>query len=999
LCAVASPAHAGEELLFGDRPEWVVDVSQPSTVEDRGDLPAFVRLLDSQTRFETGKSHHYSAVEIEILNSEGLGVGNLSLVWQPEFQEMTVHHVRIVRDGAVTDVLAEGQTFTILRREQNLEAAVLTGILTANLMPAGLEVGDVLQFAYTVTDANPVLADSSEIAMGPLNGVFGKAHVRISWPSPSNLQLSASKGLPALRRGSRNGQDFATLELSSSEPILAPSGAPSRYELVRMLEATSFASWAEVADLFVPVYEKASQIPADGPLREAVERIRAASDSPATRAEMALALVQNQVRYVALQMGVGGLVPTDAATTWSRRFGDCKAKTALLLGILRELGIEAEPVLVHSVLGDALPGRLPMVSAFDHVLLRTRVDGQVYFLDGTRRGDVSLARIATPHFVWGLPVVAGGAELVPMVAPPLAEPDEETIVRIDASQGIHAPSPAQVERVIRGDAALVLNSVMAQYVGQNRRQVLEQYWRNNYDFIEPESVDFKFDQNANEARISLTGPATIDWSYGSFEPRGMRVGYQADFTRAPGVDSDAPFAVEHPFFNRTEYQVTVPPGFTQKNVDGPDVTQTVAGVEYQRQFALADNVFSAVRWARSVAQEFPAADATSIKQSLDRMWGQRVFLRIPGGYRLTKADVEYLAKAESEDPRQLTNQGFALMEANEYQSAKPLFDKVLEIDPNHEIALANRAVVNAMIGNVAEAESDIARAFDIRRTNHVTFHALGELAMRRSDYEAAIAAFSSAIELYRENGFALRRRAFAYSSLKNHDAAISDVDAIISFYPDNPSGYVDKGMILARAERSGELSAHVDMMLERFPDSDFVIAMAVEMFTQARMDAEADALVTKSAGGENGNLSALVLRAERRPTSETDLALADLNEALKINPDYVPALLSRANTLWKEYRLQPALGDVNRAIELRPDLREAYSVKIRILMDMNRRSDALKTVEDMARAFPGDADMLAVAAQEYMSLGQLTKARELLARAREINPNSNFVKQTGDRIR
>jgi len=117
------------------------------------------------------------------------------------------------------------------------------------------------------------------------------------------------------------------------------------------------------------------------------------------------------------------------------------------------------------------------------------------------------------------------------------------------------------------------------------------------------------------------------------------------------------------------------------------------------------------------------------------------------------------------------------------------------------------------------------------------------------------------------------------------------------------------------------------MMLERFPDSDFVIAMAVEMFTQARMDAEADALVTKSAGGENGNLSALVLRAERRPTSETDLALADLNEALKINPDYVPALLSRANTLWKEYRLQPALGDVNRAIELRPDLREAYSVK------------------------------------------------------------------------
>src|SRR5207245_7674926 len=41
---------------------------------------------------------------------------------------------------------------------------------------------------------------------------------------------------------------------------------------------------------------------------------------------------------------LGGLVPASAETTWSRRFGDCKAKTALLLAILHEFGIEAEPV-------------------------------------------------------------------------------------------------------------------------------------------------------------------------------------------------------------------------------------------------------------------------------------------------------------------------------------------------------------------------------------------------------------------------------------------------------------------------------------------------------------------------------------------------------------------------------------------------------------------------------------------------------------------------------
>src|SRR5690606_20804732 len=157
----------------------------------------------------------------------------------------------------------------------------------------------------------------------------------------------------------------------------------------------------------------------EGPLRDALEEIRNASNSPVTRTEMALALVQSRIRYVALAMGAGGLIPADAATTWSRRYGDCKAKTALLLGLLKELGIAAEPVLVNSALGDALPQRLPMVSAFDHVLVRAHIAGEHYFLDGTRQRDNSLARIATPHFIWGLPVMESGADLVSMIAPAL----------------------------------------------------------------------------------------------------------------------------------------------------------------------------------------------------------------------------------------------------------------------------------------------------------------------------------------------------------------------------------------------------------------------------------------------------------------------------------------------------------------------------------------------------------------------------------------------------
>ena len=73
-----------------------------------------------------------------------------------------------------------------------------------------------------------------------------------------------------------------------------------------------------------------------------------------------------------------------ADETWTRRFGDCKGKTVLLIALLNELGIEAEPVLVSTVLGDGLDQRLPLLNNFDHVIVRAHVGTQWYWLSRTR---------------------------------------------------------------------------------------------------------------------------------------------------------------------------------------------------------------------------------------------------------------------------------------------------------------------------------------------------------------------------------------------------------------------------------------------------------------------------------------------------------------------------------------------------------------------------------------------------------------------------------------
>src|SRR5690606_29861533 len=121
-----------------------------------------------------------------------------------------------------------------------------------------------------------------------------------------------------------------------------------------------------------------------------------------------------------------------ADETWQRRFGDCKAKTAMLLALLRELKIEAEPVLVDINGGDGSELWLPRPDVFNHVVVRAKIDGETYWLDGTRLGDRYLDTLPSPIFRWALPVRASGSALEAVAPKALARPQAISVLDIDA---------------------------------------------------------------------------------------------------------------------------------------------------------------------------------------------------------------------------------------------------------------------------------------------------------------------------------------------------------------------------------------------------------------------------------------------------------------------------------------------------------------------------------------------------------------------------------------
>jgi hypothetical protein len=86
------------------------------------------------------------------------------------------------------------------------------------------------------------------------------------------------------------------------------------------------------------------------------------------RLESILTFVRREVRYVAVEVGVGGYRPAPPHETLARRWGDCKAKVELLLDLLREAGIAAYPALVLAAPEGRIDPEFPSPFWFNHVI-------------------------------------------------------------------------------------------------------------------------------------------------------------------------------------------------------------------------------------------------------------------------------------------------------------------------------------------------------------------------------------------------------------------------------------------------------------------------------------------------------------------------------------------------------------------------------------------------------------------------------------------------------
>ena len=317
LAGAAQGADLADKPVIAPPPAWVIPAALTADTGKADEAAVRILLQDQQVRLTAEGEEVYTETVMRVQTPQGLqALGTITLPWKPDTSTLTVHKLHIVRAGKVIDVLANGNGFTVLRRENGLEYAALDGVLTAVIQPEGLEVGDEVDVALTIRAHDPVLAGHPDGSLGGWANV-PVAHVRSRaiWDTGLAVRWRATDGTPPVRERTAGGTTEISLAADDLQPILYPKDAPPRFALPRLVETTSFASWADLSALFDPLYINAAALKPESPLKAEIARIAALSPDPAVRAEAALALVQDRVRYVFLGINDGGLMPAPADLT------------------------------------------------------------------------------------------------------------------------------------------------------------------------------------------------------------------------------------------------------------------------------------------------------------------------------------------------------------------------------------------------------------------------------------------------------------------------------------------------------------------------------------------------------------------------------------------------------------------------------------------------------------------------------------------------------------
>lgn len=189
----------------------------------------------------------------------------------------------------------------------------------------------------------------------------------------------------------------------------------------------TFVSWRDMGQWYTELTR--GRRDASPEMKQKVTALTASAATPLEKMRVLARFVQRDIRYVAIELGIGGYQPHPAVDVFTHRYGDCKDKATLMAAMLKEIGIDSYYVVINSERGAVTLEMPAHMGGFDHAILAIQLPagtedpslvavmqhpklGRLLFFDPTSE-LTAFGRLSGPlQANYGLLVTPEGGELV-----------------------------------------------------------------------------------------------------------------------------------------------------------------------------------------------------------------------------------------------------------------------------------------------------------------------------------------------------------------------------------------------------------------------------------------------------------------------------------------------------------------------------------------------------------------------------------------------------------
>jgi transglutaminase-like putative cysteine protease len=315
-----------------------------------------------------------------------------------------------------------------------------------------VQVGDVVEVAYTIDGDNPIFEGRiGHVLDLASDGPVDHLHLRATAPRDRTLYTKPLATTIEPERFDEGGEQVIRVVRRNVPAVVPEANTPPWFKVYPAIQISEYRDWSEVDAWAQRLFAPAKVA---GPLvRAKVAELKASGLEGEALVAQALRFVQDEVRYFSASLGVNSHRPKSAEQTLAERLGDCKDKTTLLVTMLEALGFDAKPALVSTARNRGLANYHAGHEQFDHVITRAVVGGTTYWLDATVTGQ-GLELATRGQFPFGRALVVGGSggdlETVPQPSAHASRIDY--VQRWDFSR-LDAPATLQATMTVAGAAA------------------------------------------------------------------------------------------------------------------------------------------------------------------------------------------------------------------------------------------------------------------------------------------------------------------------------------------------------------------------------------------------------------------------------------------------------------------------------------------------------------------------------------------------------------------